>query len=38
MEQLYLHRRVAYTDAHVRIDATAPVDEIVERLLEWIGY
>ena len=38
MEQLYLHRRVGYADAHVRIDATAPVDEVVERLLEWIGY
>ena len=38
MEQLYMHRRVAYADAHVRIDATAPVDEVVERLLEWIGY
>ena len=38
MEELYLHRRVAYADAHVRIDATASVDEMVERLLEWIGY
>ncbi len=38
MEQLYMHRRVAYTDAHIRIDATAPVDELVERLLEWLGY
>ena len=38
MEQLYMHRRVAYTDAHIRIDATAPVDEVVERLLVWIGY
>jgi shikimate kinase len=38
MEQLYLHRRVAYADAHVRIDATAPVGEMVERVLDWIGY
>ena len=38
MEQLYMRRRTAYSDAHVRIDAGAPVDEIVERLLEWIGY
>lgn len=38
MEQLYMRRRVAYADAHVRIDAGAPVDEVVERLLEWIGY
>ena len=38
MEQLYLRRRVAYGEAHVRIDASAPLDEVVERLLEWIGY
>jgi shikimate kinase len=38
MEQLYQQRRVAYADAHVRIDAARPVEEIVERLLEWIGY
>ena len=38
MDQLYLRRRVAYADAHVRIDAGTPVDEVVERLLEWIGY
>jgi shikimate kinase len=38
MEQLYERRRAAYRDAHVRLDATAPVDEVVERLLEWIGY
>jgi shikimate kinase len=38
MEQLYTVRRLAYSDAHVRIDASRPVDEIVERLLEWIGF
>lgn len=38
MEQLYMRRRVAYADAHVRIDAGTPVDAVVERLLEWIGY
>ena len=38
MEQLYLRRQTAYRDAHVRMDATAPVDEIVERLLEWMEY
>ncbi len=38
MEQLYAHRRLAYAAAHVRIDAGRPVDEVVERLLEWIGY
>jgi shikimate kinase len=38
MEQLYAHRRLAYAAAHVRIDADRPIDEVVERLLEWIGY
>ena len=38
MEQLYRNRRLAYTEAHVQIDASSPVEEIVERLLEWIGY
>ena len=38
MEHLYARRRLAYAAAHVRIDAGAPVDEVVERLLEWIGY
>jgi shikimate kinase len=38
MEQLYSRRQAAYSQAHVRIDATPPVPEIVERLLEWIGY
>jgi shikimate kinase len=38
MEQLYARRRAAYALAHVRIDAGRPVEEIVERLLEWIGY
>jgi shikimate kinase len=38
LEQLYLRRRAAYVDAHVRIDASKPSAEVVERLLEWIGY
>ena len=38
MEQLFTQRQLAYAQAHVRIDASRPVDEIVERLLEWIGY
>lgn len=38
MEQLYLRRRLAYAEAHVRIDAAGPVEEIAEQLLEWIGY
>lgn len=38
LEQLYLRRQAAYQLAHVRIDATRPLHEVVERLLEWIGY
>jgi hypothetical protein len=38
MEQLYMQRRLAYAEAHVRIDAARPVEEIFERLLDWIGY
>jgi shikimate kinase len=38
MEQLYERRQHAYRQAHVRMDATRPVDEIVERLLDWIGF
>jgi shikimate kinase len=38
MEQLYMQRRLAYAEAHVRIDAARPVGEIVERLADWIGY
>lgn len=38
MEELYLRRRLAYTEAHVRVDASRPVAEIVERLSDWIGF
>jgi shikimate kinase len=38
MEDLYMRRRLAYAEAHVRIDASGPVDEIVEQLSNWIGY
>jgi shikimate kinase len=38
MEQLFERRQLAYRQAHVRVDATRPVDEIVERLLDWIGF
>ena len=38
MEQLYDRRQAAYLLAHTRVDASRPVDEVVERLLEWIGY
>ena len=38
MEQLYARRRLAYAEAHVRIDGTEPVPDVVARLLEWVGY
>ena len=38
MEQLYLRRGLAYAEAHLRIDGTRPVPEVIECLLEWIGY
>ena len=38
MEQLYARRQLAYAHAHVRIDAACPAAEVVEQLLNWIGY
>jgi shikimate kinase len=38
MEQLFERRQLAYSQAHTRIDASRPLPEVVERLLEWIGY
>jgi shikimate kinase len=38
MEQLFARRGAAYSQAHVRIDASRPIAEIVERILEWIGF
>jgi len=38
MEQLYARRRLAYAEAHVRIDGTDPVAEVVAHLLEWVGF
>ncbi|MGE0443735.1 MAG: shikimate kinase [Vicinamibacterales bacterium] len=38
MEQLFERRQIFYSQAHVRIDAARPLPEVVERLLEWIGY
>jgi shikimate kinase len=38
MEQLFQSRQIAYALADVRVDASRPIAEIVERLLEWIGY
>ena len=37
-EALYLARRVAYQQASLRLDAAAPVEELVERTLDWLGY
>ena len=38
MEQLFLTRQLTYAMAHVRIDGDKPLPEVVDRLLEWIGY
>jgi shikimate kinase len=38
MEQLYARRRLTYAEAHVHVDSTQPVPDVVERLLEWVGY
>lgn len=37
-EALYQARRLSYQQAHLRLDATAPVEELVERVLDWLGY
>ena len=38
MEQLFARRQLAYAQAHVRVDASMPVPEVVGRLLEWIDF
>jgi shikimate kinase len=38
MEGLFQLRQIAYAQAHVRIDAVAPVPEVVERILDWTEY
>lgn len=38
MERLYQRRRLVYAEAHVQIDASGPVAEVVERLLHWLEY
>jgi shikimate kinase len=38
MEQLYSRRQLAYAHAHVRVDATRPVAEVVSRLLDWVDF
>jgi hypothetical protein len=38
MEQLFIKRQLTYAMAHVRIDGAKPIPEVVDHLLEWIGY
>jgi shikimate kinase len=38
MEQLYTRRQLAYAHAHVRIDVSRPIAEVVGRLLEWVDF
>lgn len=39
MRMLFDSRRTAYVAAHLRLDANrTPVGELVERILEWVGY
>lgn len=39
MQALYEARRAAYQQAHLRLDASrAVVGELVERVLDWLGY
>jgi shikimate kinase len=37
-EALFRRRRLAYQLAHLRLDASLRVDELVERVLDWLGY
>ena len=38
MELLFARRQLAYAEAHVRVDASGRVADVVERLLDWIGF
>jgi shikimate kinase len=39
LRQLYESRRLAYRQAHLRLDASrAPVDALVEQILDWCEY
>ena len=38
LAQLYARRQLTYAHAHVRIDATGPVAEVIERMLAWIEF
>jgi shikimate kinase len=37
-EALYARRRLAYQQAHLRVDAGRPTAELVERILDRLGY
>jgi shikimate kinase len=37
-EALYHQRRLTYQLAHLRLDASSPMQELVERVLDWLGY
>ena len=38
MELLFARRQLAYAEAHVRIDASGRVADVVERLLDWMDF
>jgi shikimate kinase len=38
MELLFARRQLAYAEAHVRIDASGRIADVVERVLDWIGF
>ena len=39
LRALFETRRAAYSFAHLRLDAgRAPVEELAERILDWLGY
>jgi shikimate kinase len=38
MTQLYVRRQLAYAEAHVRIDASGPVQDVVEQLLDRVHF
>jgi shikimate kinase len=38
MQQLFVRRQLIYAEAHARIDASGPIADVVERLLDWIEF